>query len=107
MHGHAGAPDLNLGQPYIGVLLAGTKGRTPDLRSDDEGGSFAAGRARKSLSLPGRFRNTTMEKPAVTDTLQDLSRLYGLDLPAAVSAMQGPLEAAAVSGMDAWPCRGP
>ena len=58
---------------YIGVLLAGTKGRTPDLRSDDEGGSFAAGRARKSLSLPGRFRNTTMEKPAVTDTLQDLS----------------------------------
>ena len=65
--------DLNHGRPYTGELLAGTKGRTPDLRSDDEGGSFAAGRARKSLSLPGRFRNTTMEKPAVTDTLQDFS----------------------------------
>ncbi len=47
--------DLNHGRPSIGELLAGTKGRTPDLLSDDEGGSFAAGRARKSLSLPGRF----------------------------------------------------
>ena len=57
----------------FGVLLAGTKGRTPDLRSDDEGGSFAAGRARKSLSLPGRFRNSSMKKPAETVTLPDIS----------------------------------
>ena len=58
---------------YIGVLLAGTKGRTPDLRSDDEGGSFAAGRARKSLSLPGRFRNTTMELKPAAEPGQPLS----------------------------------
>ena len=51
--------DLNHGRPYTGELLAGTKGRTPDLRSHDEGGSFAAGRARKSLSLTGRLHNSS------------------------------------------------
>ena len=62
-----------MGDLLQACFLAGTKGRTPDLRSHDEGGSFAAGCARKSLSLPGRFRNSTMEKPAEMDTLKDLS----------------------------------
>jgi hypothetical protein len=47
------------------------KGCAPDLRSHDEGGSFAAGRARKSLSLSCRFRNSSMENPAETEMLQD------------------------------------
>jgi hypothetical protein len=55
----------------MGVFSIGTKGCTPDLRSHDEGGSVAAGRASKSLSLSGRFRNSSMEKPAETDMLQD------------------------------------
>ncbi len=57
----------------MGVFSVRTKGCAPDLRSHDEGGSFAAGRARKSISLSGRFRNSSMmEKPAETDMLQDL-----------------------------------
>jgi hypothetical protein len=55
----------------MGVFSVGTKGCAPDLRSHDEGGSFAAGRARKSLSLSSSFRNSSMEKPAATDMLQD------------------------------------
>jgi hypothetical protein len=45
--------------------------RTEKRRSHDERGSLAAGRARKSLSLSGPFRNSSMEKPAETDMLQD------------------------------------
>ena len=54
-----------------GLVFSWVKGCAPALRSHDEGGSFAAGRARKSLSLSGRFRNSSMEKPAETDMLQD------------------------------------
>ena len=49
----------------------GQNRRFPELQSDDVGGSFAAGRAHKSLSLPGRFCNPSMEKPAGMDTLVD------------------------------------
>ena len=75
---------------YRRAFLAGTKGRTPDLRSHDEGGSFAAGRARKSLSLHGRFRNSTMEKPAEADTPSDLSvsPIKGADLPGGPTVKQ-------------------
>jgi hypothetical protein len=38
--------DMNHGRPYTSELLAGTKGRTPDLLSHYEGGSFVAGSSR-------------------------------------------------------------